>query len=131
MITVSFATKPPAVRIVELLLLVTGILLSFLGVVTIPLAFAVSRGGRSDLIERLSFNLFWLMLGIGFLLPRLWTKFLAAVLLAGWGAELLASDSYVRQDWWIYVLLFIPLVAAIWLLMKTRASSPRRLKNGD
>jgi len=65
-----------------------------------------------------------LLCGVGFLLPQALAKLFSSVLLVGIAVRLFCIDAFRSENWWIYILFFIPLLLPLWILRK-QISLPR------
>jgi hypothetical protein len=118
------STKITSLYIARFLLQATGVLLIVYGIFCGFLAYGL---GRRLLLE----SLLMLVGGVGFLLPRLWTKFFSSFLIAGTGVWLFIVDACRWSDWSFDCLYFVPLLVTLWLCIGYSDVQLRRRPNAD
>ena len=116
--------KIMSLYIARFLLQATGVLLIAYSIFCGFLAYGL---GRRLLLE----SVLMLVGGIGFLLPRLWTKFFSSFLLAGTGVWLFIVDASRWWDWSFICLYFVPLLVTLWLRIGYRNLQLRRHASAD
>lgn len=115
------------------MLVASGILLMLCGMFCIGLGIIEPHGrhGAGGLVTMSALGVLLLLDGFGLLMPQLGARLLSSVLLAAAAGYLFCSDAFRRENWWIYSLLFCPLVLTLGLRSKNNGSPIQDLSNAN
>ena len=119
-----------SMRAARAFLQATGVLLVIGSIFNMAVTTSRAHGLR-ELDSIILSAVLMMLCGIGFLLPQLLAKLLAALAMASGAVWLFCTDAFRWENWWIYCLLFVPLLLTLWL-GKGQGSSPfRRLPDAN
>ena len=123
--------KSLSTRAATFLLVAFGLVLLIGAAFCFFLAFSEPQGRHGDggLFSMSLLGLFQVVIGVGFLVPRPLPKLLSSLLLLSGGVWIFSRDAFRRENWWIYCLLVVPLLLALWIRKGNSNLAFRRLRN--